>query len=756
MNLKTSLVFFILVLVASVSQAQIAKTDLNLSGMPLPKGEQTSIFFPIGLQPEILAVAKIPVEVDLKAAVVVTSRIGKGKLLLTGSNAYYRAPLIKKTEVQTFIEKSIRWARQGTSNPKIAIAADADLELNTFVSQLSTNVYTLKDFKFKKNTDILFLTEDVKSAEALKSIETFITDGGTLIFGSPNFTINKNRQAKGETTSTYLSINDLFAKAGLFNADFMINTSEDSQAMITDIIPEYLQIGTMLPGLIKPKRLPELYVDELIIKPTMELVFKYKEYSYPVIDKIRSYYRIPNPFPIPSLEHPVSLETEEKKNSMKIGYWLYDLQHQLQQDPKAKYPGQELFPGLVPSDAKRVVETVRIAVQSGKQGLPEYNGVFLRPHTTGLYVPAGETIKITIPDLNQFMEAQIGLHDYDVTHLDQITRIGTSLIKKFALKQGTTEVYSPYGGLLMINIADTTSIKMLDVKVEGAVEAPYFKLGETTEIEWLTKIKNNPAPWAELATDKIVLTVPSYRIRNLDNPFKLMQFWDEVMDADADLAVISRKRTHNERIIVDQDVAYGSMFTVRGKIVVPDDESCKWMLDVDFMRKNGSWGTFHELGHRHQFFDLEIEGTSEVTVNLFTTYVYDKVLNKGLYNHDNIPDRTTAIAKIKSYLRDKPSYEKWQGNPFLALSMYIQIVDKFGWQPILDANKIYRNLPESQYPQTNQEKCDLWFSTICKTTDRNLTDFFKVWQIPVSEAAQRNVKTMKQWFPEELNEFYKR
>jgi hypothetical protein len=179
------------------------------------------------------------------------------------------------------------------------------------------------------------------------------------------------------------------------------------------------------------------------------------------------------------------------------------------------------------------------------------------------------------------------------------------------------------------------------------------------------------------------------------------------------------------------------------------------MLDANFMRKNGSWGAFHELGHRHQFFHLDFDGTIEVTVNLFTAYVYDKVLKKGLYNHENIPDRATAIAKIKKYLMDNPSYEKWQEDPFLALSMYIQIIDKFGWQPILDANKIYRNISKNEYPNSNQEKCDLWFNTICKTTNRNLVDFFNVWQIPVSALAKKQATALQPWFPEELNEFRK-
>ncbi|RZK72532.1 MAG: hypothetical protein EOO92_19770, partial [Pedobacter sp.] len=512
---------------------------------------------------------------------------------------------------------------------------------------------------------------------------------------------------------------------------------------------------TMLPGLLKPKRLLEEYVDYFITKPTMELIFKYHTHSEDVINKIKSSFKIPDMLPTATSVSPLELKDAESKSTLKMSYWLYKIQNDLDNIPTAKYPGYQSFPGSVPTSAKRINKTITIPVQVGTQGLPDVRSVYYRPHSTGLYVPAGETVKITVPDLNEFMEAQIGIHDDDVTHLDKITRIGTNLVKKFKLNKGTTEIFSPFGGLLMINIGDTSALKKLTIQVDGAVEAPYFRLGETTEEEWIASVRNNPAPWAELATDKIVLTVPAYRIKNLNNPVKLMEFWDEVMDADADLAGISRKRVHNERIIVDNDVAYGYMFTMYNKIVVPDDESCEWMLDVDFLRTKGSWGTLHELGHRHQFFDLDFQGTSEVTVNLFTTYVYDQVLKKGLYNHDNIPNKEAATAKIKKYLSDTPTYEKWQEDPFLALSMYIQIVDNFGWKPIIEANKIYRNLPKKSYPKSNQEKCDLWFDTICKTTKSNLTDFFKVWKIPVSKQAVRNVMQLKQWYPEELIEFKK-
>ena len=49
------------------------------------------------------------------------------------------------------------------------------------------------------------------------------------------------------------------------------------------------------------------------------------------------------------------------------------------------------------------------------------------------------------------------------------------------------------------------------------------------------------------------------------------------------------------------------------------------LVDVNNLMA-GSWGLYHELGHNHQNRDWTFDGTVEVTVNLFTLYVYDKVL----------------------------------------------------------------------------------------------------------------------------------
>jgi hypothetical protein len=254
-------------------------------------------------------------------------------------------------------------------------------------------------------------------------------------------------------------------------------------------------------------------------------------------------------------------------------------------------------------------------------------------------------------------------------------------------------------------------------------------------------------------SDNISLTVPSASIRTLNDPDKVLAFWDAVLATDAKLAALPAPRRHPERIIVDQEVAYGYMFTTPEKIVVPNDEyGGQHMLDADYLWKNGSWGHFHELGHRHQFKDIDFNGLTEVSVNLYTMYVFDKLLHRGLYahNHERLRSKQQVVEETNRYLANSPSFEKWKADPFLALIMYVQLIDAFGWEPIEQVYRQYRQLPRSQYPTTEAAKRDYWFSAISTATRRNLGPFFAQWRVPVGEEAARAVATYPTWLPAEM------
>ena len=58
----------------------------------------------------------------------------------------------------------------------------------------------------------------------------------------------------------------------------------------------------------------------------------------------------------------------------------------------------------------------------------------------------------------------------------------------------------------------------LPVEISGAVRAPHFVLGRTDPGQWRTELRRLPAPWAELETSRVILTVPAEVVRELDDP----------------------------------------------------------------------------------------------------------------------------------------------------------------------------------------------------------------------------------------------
>lgn len=758
MNLKTSL-FLTLVFLTSYAFAQnFQKSALlkDVRSLPMPDtGKFVSAFYTTNEEPNIVATHRLAPQVEVSTTVIMTSTLGKGQIFAIGSSAYFESKLLSDQNVQKLLKNILENVSTHSKKLKIAVTKSADPALISFLKANKARVYIAENAKFQSNTSLYFLTEDVKDTTAQQKIEKYIRDGGQLIYGSPYPGIFKHRDHTKSYLNDLVKINSLLSKAGIFNAYTLIQANHINDTLNLKDVPFYLSVKAIFKQLANPAFTaidPTEYAYG--IEPNLELTFSNNADNSQIIKKLKSILVISDTLAVPTLKNPLDISTPAKKAGYKFSKYLFDKIHNVDKATDFVYPESKVFPGRVPQNAKRTVEQINIDVKVGSQGLADPYPDYFRLHSTGVYVPAGEKVSIVVDPKyrNQYLKAQIGIHNDDLKHLDNLVRTGFDLTRSFELDKDTTTVFSPYGGLLYIRIPDSSTLKSINITASGVVKAPYYKLGKNTLAEWET-IKNNPAPWAELATNNIILTVPSYRIKNLENPESLLKLWDQIMDADADLAIISQTRTHPERIIIDNQVAYGYMFTVWDKIVAPDDESCEWMLNEKILKEKGSWGHFHELGHRHQFWGLDMDEVSEVTTNLYTIYVYDKVLKKGLYNHDGIASRDKVKEKIHNYLQNQPTFEKWGKSPFTALCMYIQIIEHFGWESIIKANKIYREMDPRKYydhPLSNQQRIDLWYTTICKTTNSNLSSFFEIWKIPVSEKAKAEVHHYKTWIPQEF------
>ena len=401
------------------------------------------------------------------------------------------------------------------------------------------------------------------------------------------------------------------------------------------------------------------------------------------------------------------------------------------------HPSSATFPGAVPNDAQRVSRDIAIDTKA--------NGW----KSTGLYAAPGELIEVTIAAASptqyqpkqETLKVRIGCHTDQLWHKPEWVRMPEITITVPIVGE-LTRLASAFGGLIYIEV-DGRDTGTYTATIKGAVEAPRFVRSTTDINQWRAHIRYAPGPWAELETDKVIVSVPSTLVRELDDPEELLKVWDQVLDAAADLATISRERARPERYVADVDISVGYMHS--GYPIMTHLDAAAYMASADALRA-GTWGLFHELGHNHQESDWTFDGTVEVTCNLFSLYLMEQVANKPVGGgHDALEHRARSIGK---HLALGAPFERWQSEPFVALEMYIQMREAFGWETYKKVFAEYRALPREQRPSTELEKRDQWMVRMSKVSGKNLGPFFQAWGVPTSEAARASIASLPTWMPE--------
>jgi hypothetical protein len=396
------------------------------------------------------------------------------------------------------------------------------------------------------------------------------------------------------------------------------------------------------------------------------------------------------------------------------------------------HPAAAAFPGRVDDAAPRVGRSVRVNLAR-----PDW-------HSTGLYAAPGEVIRVIVEDGSaEGVQVQIGCHTDELWHHDAWRRV-PSIVRATALEAGETRLVNPFGGLVYLDVQRPREGRLI-VRVEGAVEAPRFVLGETTLEAWQSTIRLAPGPWAELESGKIIVTAPSSTIRTLDDPAAVMEFWDKVADAAADLATIPRERARPERFVADVQISAGYMHA--GYPIMTHLDAAEAFVSRQKLEE-GQWGLYHELGHNHQSSDWTFDGTTEVTVNLFTMYILETVCGKPVgVGHEALAQRDDIMRR---YFAQPPTLERWHSDPFQALIKYQQLREAFGWEAFKRVFAEYRTLPTAERPRTDDGRRDQWLVRMSRSTGRNLGPFFEAWGVRTSAEARASVANLPPWMPEDF------
>ncbi|MEM7699251.1 MAG: M60 family metallopeptidase, partial [Verrucomicrobiota bacterium] len=304
-------------------------------------------------------------------------------------------------------------------------------------------------------------------------------------------------------------------------------------------------------------------------------------------------------------------------------------------------------------------------------------------------------------------------------------------------------ISSGLSGLITIRVPREANYDSIEVTIEGAVKAPLYVHGETDIGLWREQIRHYPAPWAELASSRMILALPSEQIRSLSNPDAVMELWDEIIDCAAELAPVSRDNYRAERLVFDRQTAAGLMHSSY-PVAAHIGSASALAVDSQGLRENGNWGFFHEYGHNHQHNLWALPGTGETTCNLWSVYIYEELIGKDRDETHNAIRPLNRRQRLNDYFASGAQFDsKW--SVWVALETYLMVQEAFGWEPFKTTFHEYNLLPKEEWPQGQQEKNDQWVIRLSRACGKNLAPFWSTWNLPLSDSVAEQLSDLPVW-----------
>ena len=433
------------------------------------------------------------------------------------------------------------------------------------------------------------------------------------------------------------------------------------------------------------------------------------------------------------------------------------------------HPWATVFPGLPAEGANRADRTV--AVDASRREFPANAARRERHLPIGYYAPPGASVTVEMPDhAIGRLEVSVG-EAYDrLWHLDTWRR-APALRRVFRVASRDTIVTNAYGGSIALVVPADFAAR-LRVTVRGAIPMAMYTAGESNDTDWLTALDSG-APQAIIQRPGgIRLVVLAGSARGITEPGQVSAFWDEFLRHHRELAGEPYTRAYESTWIFDPQVGWGyanatslrinyPLHGERWALVPGTTEGRAWLSGLPdagpqptivpppeayIPSEHGvDWWLFgHELGHQWQTADWRGDVT-EVAVNLFTMYTINKHIFRGGEKDIITVDREglensvdhAALAEMR-----------WPTAGFYGkLQMYRQLVFEFGWTPI---KAVFRSYYDPDFPRTVYgsylDGFAIRFSAI---VERDLTDFFRHWEYPLSDSAAATIRSfgLEPWLP---------
>ena len=424
---------------------------------------------------------------------------------------------------------------------------------------------------------------------------------------------------------------------------------------------------------------------------------------------------------------------------------------------KSMYSKARVFPGLVDQSEPRVkdaqftldlnftdqtAQNLRISVAPSPQ------------YSTGYYAAPGELIKIVVPAGIDGLTVQIGAHTDDLSGKSPLLRDPVIYNRK-QLVSGVNYIRNLYGGHIYI-LASFAYPTPITFTITGAVVSPDFILGQTSDADWVAKVKASQVPWLELRAKRVIFTIPRDKViaslnssEPFTNPTAVFTKWNDVFDLDynawmglSDNAPDVRDRSPQSQWRGILDIQLSAGYGHNGFPFVGLNDSY-WFASFTSLSSistsSGQWGTYHEFGHNCQQGSIWSWSTlGETTNNLFSFKVANRIgANYNILHPAVSSGFPQAIAYANTAGTKNFDTDIAMNDPFKRMTPFVQIFEKYGYGAM---TYLYNQARHADRLNSNDiTKHNFVYEKLSDYAKIDLAPFFDAWGILTSTAVRDKV-----------------
>lgn len=364
----------------------------------------------------------------------------------------------------------------------------------------------------------------------------------------------------------------------------------------------------------------------------------------------------------------------------------------------------------------------------------------------GRYVKQGEYVEINTEGLTDDLDFTVTvgfLPMWDQTQDQQVEPLHNGQVRFKAEQDG------PLFFKLISDGKKTHAQTHVKVKVSGAMPLPLYVEGQTTTEEWKQQLSAYAdAPFVQLISKRSMITLPmaDHKRQPITDPRGSLAAIDKIIGMEDELAGFDSKTPRDEpsplrrHFLVDFIASEDEPFYMYATHEIIGLRSDNFTDLTDPVQLHKSWGVWHELGHTYQQNSWTWDGIEEVSVNLFSLYIQEKLgqpSRLSIADENGISPRQEAIDYVKNGGGDFMSPE----DPFVRLVMFEQLKDTYGWELFTKTFRHFREFPQDG--TNKQQAADSFVKAMCQFSGNDLRPYFNKWGLHASEKANRHIDALQ-------------